>query len=75
MTVLLAAVLAFWIAYILTRPLGASVGDYLSQQRADGGLGLGTTGTSALFLVAIVGVVSYLTSTRRDQTPTVLLDA
>ncbi len=71
----LGAVLAFWIAYILTRPLGASVGDYLSQQRADGGLGLGTTGTSALFLVAIVGVVSYLTSTRRDQTPTVLLDA
>ena len=37
------AILAFWIAYILTRPLGASIGDYLSQPRADGGLGLGTT--------------------------------
>ena len=37
------AVLAFWLAYILTRPLGASIGDYLSQLRADGGLGLGTT--------------------------------
>ena len=40
------AILAFWIAYILTRPLGASIGDYLSQPRADGGLGLGTTVTS-----------------------------
>src|SRR5436305_5673687 len=37
------AVAAFWIAYILTRPLGASIGDYLSQPRADGGLGIGTT--------------------------------
>ena len=40
------AILAFWIAYILTRPLGASIGDYLSQPKADGGLGLGTTVTS-----------------------------
>jgi uncharacterized membrane-anchored protein len=60
------AVLAFWVAYILTRPLGASIGDYLSQARADGGLGLGTTGTSALFLVTILGVVVFLTITRRD---------
>jgi len=62
------AVLAFWLAYILTRPLGASLGDYLSQARADGGLGLGTTGTSALFLATILGLVAYLTITRRDQT-------
>ncbi|HEV7829015.1 MAG TPA: hypothetical protein VGP04_09205 [Pseudonocardiaceae bacterium] len=41
------AVLAFWIAYILTRPLGASLGDYLSQPSDNGGLGLGTVGTSA----------------------------
>ena len=60
------AVLAFWVAYILTRPLGASLGDYLSQPRADGGLGLGTIGTSALFLAAILGLVVYLTVTRRD---------
>src|SRR5690242_20519134 len=62
------AVAAFWIAYILTRPLGASLGDYLSQPRADGGLGLGTTVTSALFLGAIVVVVAYLSLTRRDAT-------
>src|SRR5207244_543117 len=62
------AVGAFWIAYILTRPLGASLGDFLSQTRADGGLGLGTTITSALFLSAILIVVAYLSITRRDVT-------
>jgi uncharacterized membrane-anchored protein len=62
------AVASFWIAYVLTRPLGASLGDYLSQPRADGGLGLGTTVTSALFLGAIVVVVAYLSFTRRDAT-------
>ena len=61
------AVLAFWIAYILTRPLGASLGDYLSQPHDAGGLGLGTVGTSALFLLTILAVVTYLTITRRDE--------
>jgi uncharacterized membrane-anchored protein len=60
------AVLAFWIAYIMTRPLGASLGDYLSQAKANGGLGLGATITSGAFLVAILAVVSYLAFTRRD---------
>jgi uncharacterized membrane-anchored protein len=60
------AVTAFWIAYVLTRPLGASLGDFLSQARADGGLGLGTTVTSVLFLGAIVVVVVYLSITRKD---------
>ena len=59
-------VLAFWMAYILTRPLGASIGDYLSQARSDGGLGLGTTGTSIIFLTAILFVVVYLSVTRID---------
>ena len=63
------AVLAFWIAYILTRPLGASLGDYFSQPKADGGLALGTVVTSALFLSAILVVVVFLTITRRDETP------
>ncbi|MDX6314497.1 MAG: hypothetical protein QOF44_3961 [Streptomyces sp.] len=62
----LGAVLAFWIAYVLTRPLGASIGDYLSQAKADGGLGLGTVGTSMIFLVTILALVIYLTVTRRD---------
>ena len=62
------AVLSFWIAYILTRPLGASIGDYLSQARHDGGLGLGTTGTSVIFLGTILCLVVYLTVTRTDRT-------
>jgi uncharacterized membrane-anchored protein len=64
------AVLAFWIAYILTRPLGASIGDLLSQDRSVGGLGLGTTVTSGIFLVAILVVVVYLSITRKDATET-----
>lgn len=61
-------IIAFWVAYILTRPLGASIGDYLSQAPDNGGLGLGTTATTALFLSAILAVIVYLTVTRRDQT-------
>lgn len=60
------AILAFWIAYILTRPLGASIGDYLSQSHSDGGLGLGTVLTSALFLLTILATVIYLTITTKD---------
>ena len=58
--------LCFWLAYILTRPLGANIGDYLGSAKADGGLGLGTFGTSLLFLGTILAVVVYLTVTRKD---------
>jgi uncharacterized membrane-anchored protein len=61
------AVLGFWMAYILTRPLGASIGDFLSQARSDGGLGLGTTATSFIFLAAILALVVYLTLTKKDE--------
>ncbi|MBU8918422.1 hypothetical protein BGM25_20470 [Bacillus sp. FJAT-29953] len=61
------AVLAFWLAYILTRPFGASLGDFLSQSHKHGGLGLGTTGTSAIFLVIILCLVIYLSKTRIDE--------
>ncbi|CQR54598.1 COG4705 family protein [Paenibacillus riograndensis] len=61
------AVTAFWLAYILTRPLGASLGDYLSQPRSEGGLQLGTTGTSIIFIAIILGLVLYLTKTKKDQ--------
>ncbi|MDL2399637.1 COG4705 family protein [Rhizobium mayense] len=55
------AILAFWFAYILTRPLGASFGDLLSQPQEYGGLGFGTTVTSLLFLAVIVCLVIYMT--------------
>ncbi|MDM7854748.1 COG4705 family protein [Cellulomonas alba] len=68
----LGAVTAFWAAYILTRPLGASIGDLLSSPRDEGGLGLGTTVTSLVFLAAIAATVAYLTVTRRDVEVAVL---
>jgi len=61
------AILSFWLAYILTRPLGASIGDYLSQSRANGGLGWGTVGTSAVFLATILGGGRNLEKTKKDQ--------
>jgi len=54
-------VLAFWLAYILTRPLGASLGDLLSQSRGYGGVGLGTVYTSIAFLTVIVALVIWVT--------------
>ncbi len=62
------AVLAFWIAYIMTRPLGASNGDLLSQPVKTGGLGFGTTVTSIIFLLVILSLVIYLTFKQRRQT-------
>ena len=76
------AVLAFWAAYVLTRPLGASIGDLLSQPKTiaadadpgtQAGLGLGTTVTSLIFLGAILAVVLYLTNEERRH-PTIVTD-
>ncbi len=61
------SVLAFWLAYILTRPLGASMGDLLSKPVAENGIGLGTVSTSALFVTIIFGLVLFLTVTKKDQ--------
>jgi uncharacterized membrane-anchored protein len=60
-------VLAFWLAFILTRPLGASAGDLLAQAKDDGGLGLGTVITSFIFLGAIVALVAYLSMRQQKQ--------
>lgn len=60
------AVLSFWLAYILTRPLGANLGDWFASPSTDRGLGLGTAATSAIFLTAILATVVYLTRTHSD---------
>jgi uncharacterized membrane-anchored protein len=60
------AILSFWLAYILTRPLGASIGDYLASPTGEGGLGLGTNLTSIIFLAAILSLVVYLAISKRD---------
>ncbi len=62
-------ILAFWAAYILTRPLGASIGDLLSQPVTNGGLGLGTVGTSMIFLAVIVSLVAFLSFTQKRPVP------
>ena len=64
---MLGAVVAFWLAYILTRPLGASLGDLITQPVAHGGLGMGTMPVSAVFLVIIVGLVIYLSRSGIDN--------
>ncbi len=60
------SILAFWMIYILTRPLGASIWDLLSQSQAHGWLGLGTTLTSIIFIAGIIWAVTYLTFTKKD---------
>jgi uncharacterized membrane-anchored protein len=69
-------ILAFWLAYILTRPLGASLGDLLSQPVEYGGLGLGTTLTSIMFLGCIVVLVLYMTLKKDvDEADEILLES
>ncbi|GAA3842318.1 hypothetical protein AFIC_002906 [[Pseudomonas] carboxydohydrogena] len=60
------AVLCFWLAYILTRPLGASLGDLLSQSREYGGMGLGSIYTSIVFLTLITILVAFLSLDQRQ---------
>jgi uncharacterized membrane-anchored protein len=49
----------FWIAFVLTRPFGATVGDFLTKSRAKGGLNLGTIGSSAVLLTVLISLVAW----------------
>ena len=60
------AVLTFWLAYILTRPLGASLGDLLSQSKAYGGVGFGTVYTSLGFFIVIIALVTFVSIGMKD---------
>jgi len=64
---LISEVAGFWVCYILTRPLGASLGDLLSQSHKDGGLGLGPNNTSYIFLTLILLSVAFLSVTKKDE--------
>ena len=66
-------ILGFWLVYIVTRPLGASFGDLMSQPAQYGGLGLGTIITSAIFLAAIVAIVIFM-SVRHEGEELVVVD-
>jgi uncharacterized membrane-anchored protein len=61
------AVLAFWTAYILTRPLGASFADWLGFSRTAGGVGAGHVAVAVIFTVPIVVMVAYLARTGVDR--------
>jgi uncharacterized membrane-anchored protein len=59
-------VLTFWLAYILTRPLGASFADWMGKPLSWGGLGWGDGTVSLLLFVPILCLVWYLAASRRD---------
>lgn len=61
------AVFAFWAAYIITRPLGASLGDLLTQPSDAGGLGIDSTTVNLVFLGVMVALVAYLSISRVDR--------
>jgi uncharacterized membrane-anchored protein len=62
----LGAVLAFWAAYVLTRPFGASVADWLGKPPALGGIGVGDGAIALVFLIAIAVLVAYLQVSKKD---------
>jgi uncharacterized membrane-anchored protein len=63
------SVVAFWFAYVVTRPLGASIADYISKPRSKSGAGFGDGPTFAVFTLAVVALVVYLTVARPDTQP------
>jgi uncharacterized membrane-anchored protein len=59
-------VLAFWIAYVLTRPLGASFADWMAKPHSAGGLGMGDLPVGAVLAILIIVLVGYMTFNRRE---------
>jgi uncharacterized membrane-anchored protein len=68
------AILAFWAAYVMTRPLGASFADWTGKSRSAGGLGIGDGPVAAVLALLIIAGVAYLTVSRSDQVEPVTLD-
>ncbi|GLK99236.1 COG4705 family protein [Dactylosporangium matsuzakiense] len=62
-------VLIFWLAFVLTRPLGATAGDFLTKPAAKGGLALGTLGSSLVLLLVLFGLMAYTRATERRREP------
>ncbi|HEX4225041.1 MAG TPA: hypothetical protein VHZ97_21935, partial [Pseudonocardiaceae bacterium] len=60
------SIFSFWFAYVITRPLGASVADWLGKAKSVGGLGVGDGVVSVVLAVLIIGFVAYLAISRRD---------
>lgn len=67
---IISAVLAFWIAFIVTRPIGASLGDLFIQAPKDGGLGISITTINIIFFIVIIACVVYLTKKSAEKRQT-----
>lgn len=65
-------IILFWIAFILTRPFGATIGDLLTKNPSDGGLGFGTIGSSAVLITILIGFISY--TIKKESRNTLRLD-
>jgi uncharacterized membrane-anchored protein len=59
-------IFAFWFAYVMTRPLGASFADWFGKPQSSTGLGIGDGPVCFVLVLLIIGFVSYLTITRKD---------
>lgn len=73
-TKIIGGVTAFWIAFIVTRPIGASLGDLFIQMPADGGLGINAGVINIAFFATIISIVIYLTITKLDRTEVIAAD-
>jgi uncharacterized membrane-anchored protein len=67
-------VLLFWFAFILTRPLGATIGDLLTKVPAKGGLGFGTIGSSLVLATILVGFIIYTQQKHKEPKKLLILD-
>lgn len=65
-------IILFWVAFILTRPFGATIGDLLTKNPSDGGLGFGTIGSSAVLVTILIGFISY--TIKKESRNTLRLD-
>jgi uncharacterized membrane-anchored protein len=63
------AIVAFWLAYVVTRPLGASFADYISKPANASGIGFGDGPTAVVFTLAVAVLVLYLAVARPDIQP------
>ncbi|AUD05392.1 COG4705 family protein [Spirosoma pollinicola] len=63
----ISSVILFWIAFVLTRPFGATFGDLLTKSTEKGGLGFGTQGSSLILFGILVGLILYTSSQKKKQ--------
>ncbi|MBH2036093.1 MAG: hypothetical protein I8H73_24800 [Pseudomonadales bacterium] len=63
----ISTVLLFWVAFVLTRPFGATLGDFLTKTHEKGGLDFGTVGSSLVLAAVLVVLVAFAAKARRAE--------